>query len=422
MTPLLDGLASPDTLVRRVAVRGLGRLQRADLGRHLLLALTDPLAGVRAEAANALAQSLRTVRRGAAQPDSSLLSVGAARQALLVALAAAQDAAAGDAMAEALGRLPYADTADARPAVEAITSRARQAPGYGAVHGLYTLALTRRFVGSPPAATIAVLRQLARAGSDPAVRRLAVLTLAVAGALDRPTTLHAARDPDDQVRRLALRGMPSLDSADRSAAIRRALRDTSAIVRIDAIGAVRSGSSAPDCSAIVAATRDPHPYVALVAIDSLGAPCRDPGAAAGALARIVTANRVGLADHAWQAPAHALVALARVAPATAATLTPRAARAARWQERAYAARAATAMADTSSFTRWPPTPMRRAGGRGRGPRAAAPPRGRQRVRQSARHAWPSGGSRRGNGSGRNSHTSGALPAALDALDRRAHEK
>lgn len=349
--PLLEGLKSSDSLLRRVAVRGLGRLQRPDLGRQVLPSLSDSLASVRAEAANALAQSLRMVRRGAVTADSAQLTVAVARQALLDALAAEHNPSAADAIAEALGRLPYADSADARPAVEAISNRAGRAPGYGAVHGLYTLALARRFVGSPPAATVSLLRQLARTATDPAVRRGAVLALAVSTALDSATTLRALRDPDEQVRRLALRGVSSLDSAARSAAVGRALHDPSPIVRIDAIGAVRSGANAPDCSAIAAATRDPHPYVALVALDSLGAPCRDPGAVAQVLARVVTSPRAGLASHAWQQPAHALVALARVAPRAAAVVLPRFAGAARWQERAYAARAAARIADTALLYR-----------------------------------------------------------------------
>jgi cyclophilin family peptidyl-prolyl cis-trans isomerase len=351
VTPMLDGLASRDPLLRRVAVRGLGRLQRPDLGRRVLPSLVDPAASVRAEAANAIAQSLRLARRGAPPTDTAQLTVAAARAALLTALSAERSAPAADAMAESLGRLPYADSAEARPAMEAITERARRAPGYGAVHGLYTLALARRFVGNPSAPEVELLRQLVLTGGDPAVRRLAVLTLAVGGALDSGTTLHAARDADEQVRRLALRGVSSLDPAARAAVVAGAFADASPIVRVDAIGAARFGSPAPDCGAIIRATGDAHPYVALVAIDSLGAPCRDPAGAAQALARIVTARRTGLPDHAWQRPARALLALARIAPRNAAAPLSSAARAPRWQERAYAARAAAAMADTALLYR-----------------------------------------------------------------------
>jgi cyclophilin family peptidyl-prolyl cis-trans isomerase/HEAT repeat protein len=167
-----------------------------------------------------------------------------------------------------------------------------------------------------------------------------VLTLAVAGGLDSATTMAASADPDEQVRRLALRGARSLGGAARGALVRRAFADPSVIVRVDAVAAARAGTAAPDCRGIIAATRDGHPYVALTAIDSLGAPCADSAAAVRTLVQIITRPRTGLPGHAWQAPAHALRGLAHVAPNVAAPLTARAADSPRWQERAYAARAA----------------------------------------------------------------------------------
>src|SRR5215207_3691843 len=63
VAPLLDALSGSDTLLRRVAARGIGRLQRPELGLRLVPYLADPLPAVRAEAANAIAQSMRRVRR-----------------------------------------------------------------------------------------------------------------------------------------------------------------------------------------------------------------------------------------------------------------------------------------------------------------------------------------------------------------------
>jgi len=351
VAPIIEGISSPDSLIRRVAVRAAGRLQRPDLGRRLVVTLGDSLPAVRAEAANAIAQSLRGVRRGVAPADSNALTVPAAARALLDALAAERDAEAGDAMAEALGRLAYADSAAAAPAGAAITSRVAAVPGYGAVRGLYTLALARRFVGLPSADAVAALRTLAVHAEEPAVRRLAVLTLAVSGALDGPTTIAASRDRDEQVRRLALRGVPSLTPPERDRVVSAALADSSAIVRVDAIGASRAGGRPPRCADVIRATRDAHPYVRLIAIDSLGAPCADSASAWGALLGIVRRPRGGPAEHAWQEPARALLALARTDPAAARPLLPRAAAAPRWQERAYAARTAAVLADTALLVR-----------------------------------------------------------------------
>ena len=49
LAPLLDARSSPDTLLRRVAVRGLGRMQRPALGRMLVPLLRDSVPAVRAD-------------------------------------------------------------------------------------------------------------------------------------------------------------------------------------------------------------------------------------------------------------------------------------------------------------------------------------------------------------------------------------
>lgn len=339
LAPLLDALQNPDTLLRRVAVRGLGRLQRPELGLRLVASLADTAPAVRAEAANGIAQSLKRVRRGTAA-DSGQLTVAGAGRALADALAAERDPDAAAAMAQSLGRLPFADSTAARSAERAVRARVAAAPSYGAVHGLYTLALARRLTGTISPESVALLRTIARTAQAAPVRRLAMLTLAVAGGLDSATTMAASTDADEQVRRLALRGVRSLGPEARGALVRRAFADPGVIVRVDAVAAARAGTAAPDCRDIIAATGDRHPYVALTAIDSLGAPCADSAAAAQTLVRIIRRPRAGLPDHAWQAPAHALRALAHVAPGVAVPLAARAATSPRWQERVYAARSA----------------------------------------------------------------------------------
>src|SRR4051794_40624231 len=46
LSPLLDARSAPDTLLRRLAVRGLGRMQRPALGRLLVPLLHDSVAAV----------------------------------------------------------------------------------------------------------------------------------------------------------------------------------------------------------------------------------------------------------------------------------------------------------------------------------------------------------------------------------------
>jgi cyclophilin family peptidyl-prolyl cis-trans isomerase/HEAT repeat protein len=341
LEPLLSALTGSDTLLRRLAVRGLGRLQRPELGRRLLRLLADPVPSVRAEAANAIAQSMRRVPRDTTRADAGQFATSEAASTLERALADETDAGVVDALAQSLGRLPLADSAAARAAEAIIRARfaARQTPG--TAHGLYTLARARRATGNLEPASVALLRRAAVTSPDTLVRRLALRTLAAAGGLDSGTAIQASRDPDDEVRRMTLSGSGTLTPRFRARLVRRALADSSTIVRVAAIAAARLGGGPPDCAPILAATRDHEPYVALVAIDSLGGGCAGRRAAPALLERLAgTPVASGPPDHRWQAAAHALAALARVDSAAAAARLPRFAGAERWETRLYAARTA----------------------------------------------------------------------------------
>jgi cyclophilin family peptidyl-prolyl cis-trans isomerase len=338
--PLLTPLTGPDTLLRRLAVRGLGRLQRPELGRVLLPSLTDTLPAVRAEAANAIAQSMRGVRRGTTTSDSAGLTPQDAAGALTRALSTETDATVTGALGQSLGRLPLADSAAARRAEDAIRARFETQATPGLVHGLYSLARVRRATGNLTPASVLLLRRAAIAAPDTTVRRLALLTLAAAGGLDSATAVHAIGDRDAETRRMALRGSGSLAPSLRKILIRRGQADSSTIVRLEAIAAARLGDNPPDCRPILAATRDREPYVVLTAIDSLGSGCADSGAAAATLRRLAGSRSTGgPPDHRWQVAAHALLALAHLDIAAAAARLPRASGAPRSEVRQYAARA-----------------------------------------------------------------------------------
>ena len=340
--PLLAALTSRDTLLRRLAVRGLGRFQRPDLGRRLVPFLTDSLPALRAEAANAVAQSVRGIKRSEALADTGRFSTLAAARALSGALAAESDAAVADALAQSLGRLLLPDSAAARVAEEAIRRRLERQQTAGVVHGLYTIARAKRVTGSLTQPSVLLLRRTALGTRDTVVRRLALLTLAAAGGLDSATAVRTIRDRDDETRRMTLRGAGALSATLRRTFIRQALRDPSMIVRIESIAAARLGEGPPDCGPILEATRDRELYVSLTAIDSLASGCADRQAATARLRQLVgTRPTSGPADHRWQTGAHALLALARLD----STVTPAMEKAAgnsRPETRAYAARAAAA--------------------------------------------------------------------------------
>src|SRR5689334_6147822 len=59
LAPILAGLKSPDVTTRRIAVRGIGRMERIDNVAFIQSLVTDPSPVIRAEALNAIAQILK---------------------------------------------------------------------------------------------------------------------------------------------------------------------------------------------------------------------------------------------------------------------------------------------------------------------------------------------------------------------------
>ncbi len=348
MAPLLEGLVSRDTLLRRIAARGAGRLQRPELGERLVALLADPVAAVRREAANGIAQSLKRVPRRPLAGDTTRISVRGAREALGAALVSELDPSVVEVIAASIGRLPYGDSSEARAAEAAILARSDGRPTRLMMQGLFRLAQARRAVGPLSPAGIATVRRAATESPDPAVRRLAVLTLNLTAGLDSAVVATALTDGDEQVRRLALAGIASLPVPLRAAAIQRGAADPSPIVRIGAIVAARLAARPSDCAPIIALVNDPVPLVGLAALDSLASPCGDRAAVASALERAITTPISGAApDQRWQRGAHALMALARVDSARARAQLPRFLASAGWGERLAAASAAGTLGDVA---------------------------------------------------------------------------
>jgi serine/threonine protein kinase/cyclophilin family peptidyl-prolyl cis-trans isomerase len=341
MAPLAEGVASKDTMLRRVAIRAIGRLQRPDLIGVVLSTLRDPSPAIRAEAINALAQSVQSVPRIADSSTASRAARGfmpAAQEALLERLHDESNFTVVGVIARSLGRWPIADSAFARRIEHAIALRVGCCGDFsislfrfpaGAAHdvaeGLYAIARARRSLGAPSDASVKVLQMAARYGADARVRRVGLLGLTAAAALDSATVLLALRDADAQVRRLALAGVGTLDPVTRAAEVSRALADTEASVRIDAVRAARGGANVADCTSIIALTRDANPHVMLAAIDALAAPCSDAAGRTTVLRTIIggiSANgaRSVTGHPTWHGPAHALVALARADSAVATVL------------------------------------------------------------------------------------------------------
>jgi cyclophilin family peptidyl-prolyl cis-trans isomerase len=276
-----------------------------------------------------------------------------------------------------MGRLPYATAQGVRSAEVTLLVAALPLDSDAAVPVPLQLGIARGFESllrrnaklfTPSSETVRRLKQMAgrrkaqRAGDAEEVaqvRRLAVAALAAAKQADEATIAAAAADPDGQVRRLALAALSaaspaSLSESARTKVLSAALADSDAAVRYEALRVhARSltGASA-DWAPVFAALADPSPHVALAAIDLLWGPQPDRARAVGVLQREAAALPAEApARLEWHRAAHALVSLARIAPAEAAALLPRFEGSAHWPVRMYAARAASWLRDAECLKR-----------------------------------------------------------------------
>jgi cyclophilin family peptidyl-prolyl cis-trans isomerase/HEAT repeat protein len=345
LAPLMEGLKGNG---RRTAIRAIGRFERPEMIPLIAPALADGV-GIRAEAANALAQMART--------PAAVVAV----QKLLI------DRAAVDAnlntwepwgeMAAALGRLPY-DTAAQVAATEAVLIGGLPSPDsmndvdsaalIGSARGLESLARTVRARKLPPLGTRTwdLLRWAATAQRPPAdprsvlTRRLAMAALVTGNQATASVIERGLLDADAEVRRFAAAAAAgdSAIGADRESLLKKAMADKEARVRLEALRGWGRQLQKTTCAPVRAALKDASPHVRLQAIDQLGAGCP---AAEGALTELAERAEPTLAQPlTWHTSAHAIVSLARTQPDEARKLLPRFVQHPIWQMRMYAARAA----------------------------------------------------------------------------------
>ena len=367
--------------LQRLAVRALGRLEQPDLLPHLLPLLSARAPVVRAEAANAIAQTPSGQRDVSAGTDTNTL----VSEPLLARFAIEQDHGVRAVIAEALGRVAYRTPESIRQVEAALVSAAGTAGSpksadpivaLGATKGLAALIrLHGRTMGAPAPATIERLRQLATvpvaanrvpppAGktapvldgfatdASARVRRLALAALIDATAADLRTITTTIADADAQVRRLAVVAAGRLD--DGAGIIERSARDPSFLVRIEAVRAAAAQKPVAMCRVLQEALEDPSLHVVLQAIDGLGAcPAAIAAETLERLAEPPPASRAGSDSspeaRPWHPAAHALLSLATVAPAGASRLLQRFTAHPVWQLRMYAARAATVLNDGTAL-------------------------------------------------------------------------
>jgi len=360
-----SGLRSGDDQTSRVAVRALGRLERPSLIADLLPSLRSALPEIRIEAANAVAQAAQGWR---ADKPPAAAAVDAVFAPLAARLKIETEPDVRAAISESLGRLPYVTASQAEAAERALVEAGGRAETVtdrlGVAKGLEAAVRLQRTLRAPGSDAIALLEHLAAPGGPDAaigarVRRLALEALVSASAVTMNVLGAASRDPDPQVRRIAMRAaapsgpnhpaapLPS-DAVHSVLTLGRA--DDSPTVRLEALRALRMRADPDACDAALAAAADRNLHVALFALDEL-APCGASADAVAALEKAVTDLSDAASPRGWHRAAHALVALAAAAPDRGRAALPQFTGSRVWQLRLYAARAAAALADRASLER-----------------------------------------------------------------------
>lgn len=353
---LRSGARSSDVLIVRTAIRALGRLERPELISDIGPALRHALPEIRAEAAGAIAQAAQGWKRD--RPASPVALDGAVA-ALVARLKVEADPDVRAAISASIGRMPFMSVVQVEAAERTLLDLAARTTSLpdrlGVALGLETLVRFNRTLRPAGDDAIGLLRRLVpmapgEEATGVRVRRLALEALISAAAIDDDVLRAAARDPDAQVRRIAMRAaVTGPPGASGDTAIDAGLGDASAPVRLEALRAVWTRSSADAsnagardraCAASVAGVRDQDTNVALIALDQLSACGSSPDVVA-ILVRTVDDLAEAAAARGWHRAAHAIVALATAAPDLAAAALPPFTSSRIWQVRMYAARAAT---------------------------------------------------------------------------------
>ena len=352
------GMKSPDPRIRARAVRAAGRFETPALLTQILPLLADQNADVRRWAAIAAASSARVFPMQAV--DALVAALGSAAPADWAVFAAelgritmpTPDMFARVENALAAGLPPVTSSAQVVRPARTVVRTGDAGRIEGAARGLEALTRVSAKVAPLTADTRSRLtlvvetpdaqgtRALARA------RRLALAALRNAKGVDGSLARTAAKDADDEVRRLAVLTAAAaaatdaavISDADREAVLTAGLKDPEPRVRLEALRGWGRHLQARTCQPVLTAVADANAHVALQAIDLLGSGCAAPAPVSALLQKDAEALPAGGA--AWHRAGHAIVSLAKASPPDVRTLLPRFVGHPTWQVRMYGARAA----------------------------------------------------------------------------------
>lgn len=348
---LVEALGSRRDLLRRTAVRALGRLERPELADRIAPLLLDPDAGVRAEAAHALAQSVHGT--GGSPVLDALLS-RAGRE---------KDPAARGALAASLGALEL-DRPDRRRVATALIALSHGASDnddaptetlVGVALGFESLMREDDAGGLGRAAAARLEELLTYRAGDPSpdaghVRALALSTLSRARRMSLSLVELGLGDIDPEVRRQAVRTLDAVVPSRRDELLHLALADTSLQVSLEALRYVAEGERTPvACAELLAAAQtEMEVPVRVSALDALARPCPSLAPQRTLLTRVADGLEADPTS-VWQPPTHALQSLAHIDHDRAVALLPRFAGHESPFVRAHAAQVAGALRDDGTL-------------------------------------------------------------------------
>jgi cyclophilin family peptidyl-prolyl cis-trans isomerase/HEAT repeat protein len=324
---IVQAARADNVFLRRAGVRALGRLETPRHAELIALALDDASPSVRNAAANALAQTYQTSSGDAAFPI------------LVAQLEKEHDPEVRGTLARSIGRLRL-DPGHTAEAVDVLLDASFENRGYAPLPVVLGVALGLESRARAPGAgdlgarAAARLRQMTRYGEvrpfdlgPGRVRTLAVATLGQMGQMTAALVGQALQDEHPQVGATAFRYVDQVVPDHLPELLRRAVSNNSVQTIIEAFRYInRQPRTAMTCRYLFsgAPTRPPEVPVQLpnsirvMAIDGLAQACPDLGEQVRILQEIV--EELPSEGDGWQPAAHALFALASVAPGSAASL------------------------------------------------------------------------------------------------------
>jgi cyclophilin family peptidyl-prolyl cis-trans isomerase/HEAT repeat protein len=350
-------LRSGDSETERFAVLEIGRLERPSFIPLIVPFLRSPLPEIRAQAADAIGQAARGWLSTPPAPRDPF-PLASVVEVLTARLKVESEPAVRASITETIGRLPYVTSGQVAAAALALAQAASTetvSDRLGIAKGLEALVRLSRPLALPIADDVVTrLRGFvaSEASRDARVRRLALSALITIGAVDDTTLARAAGDPDNQVRRLAMRAAMLAPGQAASETLIRGLSDVAAMVRLEALAAISAiaGTNGDSmCQTARVATGDRDVHVVLLAFDEL-ARCREDADVRVLERAVIDLSEAGT-PRGWHKAAHAIVALATAAPDRGRSALPQFVDSKNWPLRMYAARAAAALKDQATLER-----------------------------------------------------------------------